>query len=247
LNGIGIRSIRDLTTFDFSAVKLKGIGEKAKEAIQRSAASVLANKIQVLSKPSIPNPPRKIYLDFEDDPTQELIYLCGLWIEPQIRGLSYHGLFCMDETGEARVWSEFQRLCEALASEDFVVFHFSGYERTKLTALERKYGVADRTALENFRNRMVDLLPLVKKSVVLPVRGYGLKKIAPFVGLKYSAANAGGAQSMVWFQRYQRNPSDTEAMSTLLQYNREDCLAMKCVEEWLRGIRAKSADDIPTT
>jgi predicted RecB family nuclease len=72
--------------------------------------------------------------------------------------------------------------------------------------------------------------------VVLPVRGYGLKKIAPFVGLKYSAANAGGAQSMVWFRQYQQNPKDTAVVSELLQYNREDCIAMKYVEEWLRNL-----------
>jgi uncharacterized protein len=236
LNAVGVRSIQDVAKFDFSTVKLRGIGVKTSEAMKRSAASVLANTIQVLSKPSILDPPRKIYLDFEDDPTQDLIYLCGLWIEPSIRGLNYHGLFCTDESGEAKIWAEFQDLCEALSTEDYVVFHFSAYEKTKLNVLERKYGVADKNALENFRSRMVDLHPIVKKSVVLPARGYGLKKIAPFVGLKYSAANAGGAQSIVWFQKYQQDPSDLEVMSTLLQYNQEDCLAMKYVEAWLRNL-----------
>jgi uncharacterized protein len=236
LNEVGVRSIRDISAFDFSKARLKGIGEKTVDAIKRGAASVLSNKIQVLSKPSIPNPRRKVYLDFEDDPTQELIYLCGLWIEPPIRGLNYHGLFCLNESGEAKIWSEFQGLCEALASEDFIVFHFSAYEKTKLNTLERKYGVADKAALDNFRGRMVDLLPLVKKSVVLPARGYGLKKIAPFVGLKYSAANAGGAQSIVWFQDYQNDPKKSDVIATLLQYNQEDCLAMKYVEEWLRSL-----------
>ena len=61
-------------------------------------------------------------------------------------------------------------------------------------------------------------------------------KIAPFVGLKYSAANAGGAQSLVWFQKYQEDPGDTEVLNTLLQYNRADCIAMKYVEEWLRNL-----------
>jgi predicted RecB family nuclease len=236
LNGVGVRSIQDLAKFDFSAVKLKSIGSKTAETLKRSAESVLANKIVVLSKPSILNPPRKIYLDFEDDPSQDLIYLCGMWIEPPIRSLNYHGLFCTDETGEAKIWKEFQGLCDVLSTEDYVVFHFSAYEKTKLTVLERKHGVVDKAALENFKSRMVDLHAIVKKSVVLPARGYGLKKIAPFVGLKYSAANAGGAQSIVWFQKYQQDPSNTDVMSTLLQYNQEDCLAMKYVEEWLRRI-----------
>jgi uncharacterized protein len=236
LNAAGVRSIHDLAKFDFSAKKLEGIGAKTAEVMKRNAACVLSNKIEIISKPTIPNPPRKIYLDFEDDPTQELIYLCGLWIEPPVRGLNYHGLFCMDQTGEAKIWDDIQDVCDALKQEDFVVFHFSPYEKTKLTTLERKYGVTDKAALENFRNRMIDLHPIVKNSVVLPARGYGLKKIAPFVGLKYSAANAGGAQSIVWFHKYQENPKDTEVVGKLLQYNREDCLAMKYVEEWLRNL-----------
>jgi uncharacterized protein len=235
LKAAGVNSIRDVSTFDFSSVKLKGIGDKTAESMRRSALSLLNNKIEILNKPVIPDPPRKIYLDFEDDPSQELIYLCGLWIEPPIRGLHYHGLFCMDESGETKIWNELQRLFEALATEDFVVFHYSAYEKTKLDTLERKYGVKEKGALENFRNRMVDLLPIVKKCVVLPARGYGLKKIAPFVGLKYSAKNAGGAQSIVWFHQYQENPKDTEVMQTLLQYNQEDCVAMKYVETWLRS------------
>ena len=236
LSAAGVRSIYDLVRFDFSKARLKGIGAKTAEAMKRQASCVLSNKVQVISKPTIPNPPRKIYLDFEDDPTQDLIYLCGLWIEPPIRGLNYHGLFCMDETGEAKIWDDFQDVCDALEQEDFVVFHFSSYEKTKLTTLERKYGVRNKAALENFRRRMVDLHPIVKNSVVLPARGYGLKKIAPFVGLNYSATNAGGAQSIVWFHQYQENPKDTEVVSELLQYNREDCIAMKHVEEWLRNL-----------
>ena len=105
-----------------------------------------------------------------------------------------------------------------------------------MNTLERKYGVADKAALEHFKNQMVDLHPIVKKSVVLPARGYGLKKIAPFVGLKYSAENAGGAQSIVWFQKYQEDPSNTAVMQTLLTYNKEDCLNMKYLEEWLRKL-----------
>jgi uncharacterized protein len=236
LNSVGVRSIRDIPAFDFSRVKLKGIGPKTIESMKLAAISVLSNKLQVLAKAALPDPPRKVYLDFEDDPTQELIYLAGMWIEPALDGVNYHGLLCTDEAGEERIWVEFQRLCAAIASEDYTVFHYSPYERTKISALERKYAVSERDALELFKSRMVDLYPAVKRSAVLPSRGYGLKRIAPFVGVKYSAEDAGGAQSIVWFQQYQRNPSRQDILETLLTYNREDCVAMKSVEEWLRRL-----------
>jgi predicted RecB family nuclease len=231
LNSVGVKSIRDIPGFDFSRVKLNGIGPKAVESIKRAAISVLSNKLQVVAKAALPDSPRKLYLDFEDDPTQELIYLCGMWVEPPLDGLNYHGLFCVDEAGEERIWTDFQQLCATIAPEDFTVFHYSGYERTKIAVFERKYGVTEKDALEVFKNRMVDLYPVVKRSTVLPARGYGLKRIAPFVGVKYSADDAGGSQSIVWFQEYQRDPSRRDILETLLTYNREDCVAIKSVEE----------------
>ena len=97
LNAGGVQSIHDLARFDFSKARLKGIGAKTAEAMKQQATCVISDKIEVIAKPIIPNPRRKIYLDFEDDPSQDLIYLCGMWVEPAIRGLNYHGIFCMDE------------------------------------------------------------------------------------------------------------------------------------------------------
>lgn len=236
LNAAGIKSIEDITTFDFSRAPIKGIGQKAVQTMKRAAISMLSNKLQVLAKPGLPDPPCKIYLDFEDDPTQDLIYLCGMWIEPALDGQNYHGLFAPDSPGEARIWSEMQELCERLRTLDYSVFHYSSYEKTKLDTLEGKYGLARGDAVRIFRTRMFDLLPVVKQSVVVPVRGYGLKRLAPFVGVKYSASNAGGAQSIVWFQQYQQDRRRTDLLKALLTYNEEDCTAMKSVAEWLRSL-----------
>lgn len=52
------------------------------------ARAISAGKIEVISKPVLPDASLKIYLDFEDDPTQEIVYLCGMWVEPAVRGLN---------------------------------------------------------------------------------------------------------------------------------------------------------------
>jgi len=241
LRSAGVRSIPQLAKFDFSRVKLKGIGEKTANSMKRAAIITMSKKMQVLAAAAIPDPPRKIYLDFEDDPTQELIYLCGMWVDPPLNDLNYHGLFSADAQGEERIWNELQKLCAKFAAEDFIVFHYSPYERNKLAALERKYGAREPDALDEFKSRMVDLHPIVKDTVVLSAKSYGLKSVAPFVGLKYSATDAGGAQSIVWFQQYQQDPTRADILETLLTYNKEDCLAMKKIESWLRTLRPGSA------
>lgn len=236
LNGVGVCSIEDVAGFDFGKVKLRGIGPKTAESMPRAARVALSGKMEVLRKPDLPDSAMKFYFDFEDDPTQELVYLCGLWAEPSIKGLNFYGFFCTNETGEAKMWADFQKLCTDIGSEDYVVFHYSAYEKTKLNELERKYGIQERDAVETFRNRMKDLLPVVKNSVVLPTRGYGLKVLAPFIGRPYETEDAGGAQAIVWFQEYQKDPSRQDIFKKILGYNKEDCLVLKAVYEWLRSL-----------
>ncbi|MDA2912536.1 TM0106 family RecB-like putative nuclease [Acidobacteriia bacterium AH_259_A11_L15] len=236
LNEVGVRSIEDVARFDFGGVKLRRIGPKTAESMPRAARVTLSGEMEVLRKPDLSDPAVKIYFDFEDDPTQELVYLCGLWAEPAIKGLNYHGFFCTGEVGEARMWTDFQKLCADIMNIDYVVFHYSAYEKTKLNELERKYGVQEQHAVETFKGRMKDLLLVVKNSVVLPTRGYGLKELASFIGRPYQTQDAGGAQAIVWFQEYQKDPSRQDLFNKILGYNREDCLVLKAMYEWLKRL-----------
>lgn len=236
LRAVGVRTVAEVGDFDFSATKIKGIGEKTAQALVSNSKAQVSGQVIVLAKLAVADAPVKIYFDFEDDPTQELVYLCGLWVEPAVKDLNYHGFFCVDEAGEAKMWVTFQEFCHELRDRDYVVFHYSFYEKTKLAQLEQKYGLQHVDAVGLFRSRMVDLHSVVKASVALPVRGYGLKHVAPLAGHTYSVENAGGAQAIVWFQRYQAQPSDSKIIKTLLEYNKEDCLAMKAICEWLRKL-----------
>ena len=55
----------------------------------------------------------------------------------------------------------------------------------------------------------------------LPARGYGLKKIARFVGLKYSAANAGGAQSRLQTSHANHHAANAETEESSPSSSRE--------------------------
>ncbi|MGD0695837.1 MAG: TM0106 family RecB-like putative nuclease [Terriglobia bacterium] len=233
---VGVKSIPDVMSIDFRKVKLKGIGPKISESLTRHAEVSLSGTMKVLQKPTLRDARFKVYFDFEDDPTQELIYLCGLLFEPDWNGRAYCGLVGPDEQGEGRMWADFQEICSAIQSEDFIVLHYSAYEKTKMSQLEAKYGASKKQAVEHFRAQMVDLFPLVRQTAVLPTRGYGLKHVAPLLGFKYSAKDAGGAQSIVWFQEYQKDPANAEILDKILTYNKDDCVAMKVVYDWLRSL-----------
>ena len=236
LNAAGIRSIPDIPNFDFSTVRLKGVGAKTADSLLKSARVFLSGEIEVFNQPPLPDPALKIYMDFEDDPLQDLIYLCGMWTEPAVNGQNFHALFGTDEAGEAQLWHDLQSFCAAIAGRDYAVFHYSSYERTKISSLELKYGMCEKAALDLFRSRMTDLHTVTKRSVVVPISSYSIKQIGAFAGHKYSMEDPGGAQSIVWFEEFQRDPSKTETRDKLLTYNQEDCLALKKVHEWLRAL-----------
>ena len=230
----GITTIPDIENFDFAAVKVSGVGPKRSQSLVQLARVARTGTIEVLARPALPDPALKIFFDFEDDPTQDLIFLCGIATEPDVDGKAYHGRLCLDEGEEAQMWQHFQAFCVLVENQQYKVFHYSPYENTKIVQLERKYGVSEKSAVDIFRNNMIDLLPVVRDSIVPPTRSYGIKDIAPLAGHKYSVNDPGGAQAIVSFQEYQRDHSKTDKKDWLLSYNREDCVALKRVYEWLK-------------
>lgn len=170
LKQAGVVSIQDVSNFDFRTRKVPGFGPKTVDSIKRNARVVLSGKMELIQRPNLPNPALKVYFDFEDDPTQDLIYLAGMLFEPPREGTEFRYIFGPDEGGEGVLWRDFQALCVSIAKEDFLVFHYSSYEKSKITQLENKYGLAERAAVENFRSKMIDLHSEVEHSLALPTR-----------------------------------------------------------------------------
>jgi predicted RecB family nuclease len=85
--------------------------------------------------------------------------------------------------------------------------------------------------------RLVDLLTVVKASVVLPLPSYGLKVVEKFVGFKRRLAEYQGSLAMA---RYIEACETAETatrdgiMREILAYNEEDLDATRAVMEWLR-------------
>jgi uncharacterized protein len=87
---------------------------------------------------------------------------------------------------------------------------------------------------------MFDLHRVVTNSLVLPVQSYGLKAICKHPGLvnfQWSDEGSGSQWSIVQFQQF-LNETDGPARDALkaqiCAYNRDDVLATRRLEQWLR-------------
>ena len=90
----------------------------------------------------------------------------------------------------------------------------------------------------------VDLLQLLKATVVLPLPSYSLKVVDEYVGFERRLSEANGSWSMAKYVEATEtdDPAARAALvKEILAYNEEDLDATWAVMEWLRQFTAATA------
>ena len=217
---------------------------------------------------SIPPPsPGDIFFDFEGDPTYQefaaegssqgslspgddsvwfgIEYLFGMWgenLNPDAPEASFLPLWAESFDEERAVLESFLALLEArfLAFPDMHVYHYAPYERTRLNAMAKRHRIDSPTLQALLDRHLVDLYPIVTKSLTLGLPSYGLKALeALYFDPDTRSGIAGGGESVVAFSDYKRAKAEGDAdaaqllKDSILDYNRIDCLSTKALRDWL--------------
>lgn len=217
---------------------------------------------------SIPPPsPGDIFFDFEGDPTYQefaaegsaqgslspdddsvwfgVEYLFGMWgenLNPDAPEASFLPLWAESFDEERAVLESFLELLEArfLAFPDMHVYHYAQYERTRLNAMAKRHRIDSPTLQALLDRHLVDLYPIVTKSLTLGLPSYGLKALeALYFDPDTRSGIAGGGESVVAFSDYKRAKAEGDAdaaqllKDSILHYNRIDCLSTKALRDWL--------------
>jgi uncharacterized protein len=183
-----------------------------------------------------------IFFDFEGDP---------LYREEQTWGLDYlWGLVDRDETFHKWWAHDFE--AEKVALEQFLawvverrakhpgmhIYHYASYERTHLLTISARHGVGEHIVDDLLReNVLVDLYPLVKKTVRVGGRSYSIKKLEPlYMGDELREGEVADAAASI--EQYdlamKAEPAEQERLlETIADYNRYDCVSTLRLHEWL--------------
>ena len=78
--------------------------------------------------------------------------------------------------------------------------------------------------------KAIDLYDWVFLNTDWPLTSYGLKPIAKYTGFKWTAEDAGGANSISWYYDYLAG--DDLQMKKILIYNEDDCKATAHIKNW---------------
>ena len=223
-------------------MKTQRVG-KAADSILKMARALKYNKEFPLSPVEIPESENYVMFDLEGLPPQmdelQKIYLWGTQVYGAKPGAFLAATADVGVGGDESGWTTFLKNADRIFGEfgNIPFIHWHHYEKTNVkNYIERfgdPHGIADRV-LEN----MVDLLPLVKKAIALPLPSYSLKAVEKYVGFTRSQTEFGGDWSMAKYIRAIETNSPQERQELLgeiLTYNREDLAATWAVFEWFKS------------
>ncbi|MFU8946513.1 TM0106 family RecB-like putative nuclease [Mycetocola zhadangensis] len=190
-----------------------------------------------------------IFFDFEGDP----LYTEG---DGHSWGLDYlFGLIDNDETFTAFWAHSFAEERVALRGFlDFVaerrarfpnlhIYHYASYERTHLSSIAARHGIGEEEVDALLReNVLVDLYPMVKKSIRVGSRSYSIKKLEPlYMGdeLRNAEGVTNAADSITEYadaMELLANGATAEGqhkLDEIGEYNKYDCVSTLRLRDWL--------------
>lgn len=260
LRGAGIETMTQLA--DASAGPPK-MAPATFTALQRQARSQLRSRdasvpsVEVVDDAPIrnlpPPSPGDLFFDFEGDP---------LWQHGDIWGIDYlfgvrdadgdfTGFWAHSLAEEKRALLDFLGYVDERRQRhpDLHIYHYASYERTHLLSLAARHGVGEEQIDDLLRaGVLVDLYPVVKRSLVIGSPSYSLKKLEPLYmpGSRMGEVTNAG-DSIVWFQQATelREAGETAAADALFaqieEYNTYDVESTHKLRDWLRELVAAPA------
>ncbi|MFA5188287.1 MAG: TM0106 family RecB-like putative nuclease [Patescibacteria group bacterium] len=243
---LGVNTVKDICTLDLAELKnrkklnktfLPGIGDKTMDKIMCRANILAITKKPVLYQPiSFPDVSFELFFDIEDDPTQEFVYLHGVY-ERHGGEEKFIDFTAKDNTPEAEkeAWMKFWDYIRNLPKDDFAVYYYSHHEKTTYKKMQERYPEAiSLNEVEKFFDHpnVVDLYKIILQQTDWPLGSYSLKEIVQYLGFKWRDETPSGALSIQWFNKYleTKDPKDLER---ILLYNEDDCKATMILKDAL--------------
>lgn len=206
---------------------IRGAGEKTAGQIIRQAQALASGQVVRLAAPGLPaRAANEMFFDVESVPMEGFTYLLGTLI-PAGGEYHYESLIARTPEQEAAMWVDFLDRADRLNGP---VYHYGEYERTTVKALVARHG--DDPRAEALLGRMIDLMKALKSSAVLPLRGYSLKDVAPWLGYEWTGLTQAADDSMVEFYHWQES-GDDQHLRNIEHYNADDLRATVKVRDWL--------------
>ena len=250
LNKIGINSIEDLAKIKHYNLKEKlerfgtQHGDISKQIILQSQSQMSNEAIKLNSEITLSNlrEAKGLYIyDIESDPDIKHDFLHGfirlpknIKTEISLEKTKYSPLLNLEKNTESFLW---KRITKKLSlNRDYPIIHYGETEPISLLNLGLRQGASPHE-IEALKKRFIDIHLLIREYWCLPVRNYGLKSIAEWIGFEWNQTNVDGARALLWWRQWKKsrkiNKMYSRNLNSIFEYNRDDCIATLMIAKWL--------------
>jgi len=207
------------------------------------ALAIRDNRIYVAKKAIVPLCRVRLYLDVEGIPDRSFYYLVGLSVAEEGRPLQHLSHWADTQCDEESIWRAF--LSAIRPYDEFTLFHYGGYEAAFINNMSKRYyRKRDAVVLKHLKANSINTLSLIYSKYYFPTYTNGLKDIASYLGHRWTEECATGLTSLAWRHMWEMT-GQKHLKAKLIQYNWEDCLALKCVTEAVIASPGPPADGHP--
>ena len=197
------------------------------------ALAIRDKRIYVLGAPKVPASAVRIYADFEGNPDEGVVYLIGLIVCDNFEEKRY-SFWADNKDEELGIFEQFLGvICQY---DKPLVFCYGSYERAFIKRMRQQ--ARRKKPVDAVLETLVNTLSTVYAHFYFPTYSNGLKAVAGCLGFSWSDEEASGVQSISWRMRWERTRDDAWKQK-LLEYNMEDCVALRIVTEFLRDAVAE--------
>ncbi|MFC1749652.1 TM0106 family RecB-like putative nuclease [Pseudomonadota bacterium] len=224
---------------------LYGIAEPSLKKMIRRANILVNTEKPVLYEPvDFPVVSYELFFDIENDPTQEFVYLHGVY-ERTKDGERFLDFTAKElgEEAEKQAWQEFWAYIDSLPENDFAVYYYSHHEKTTYKKMQKQYtDVISEEKLAAFfdNSNVIDLYNIIQKKTDWPLGSYSLKALAVYLGFSWRDDTPSGALSIQWFNDYLEK-KDPKILERILLYNEDDCKATMVLKDALEKLQIQTS------
>ncbi len=202
---------------------------------------------QAYTRKKIVLPPAdtELFFDIETDPMRDFCYLHG-FVERHHQDSTterYVPFFAdqAEEKQEERIFIDAWHYIKQHFPCN--VYYYSPYEKTIWKRLSEKYPeIIKPSELESFFKSplVIDLYSdIIKKYTEWPTYSYSIKDLARYLGFRWREENPAGAESIEWYHCWLEQ-TKPEIKKRILQYNEDDCIAMRVLLEGILKLPLKN-------
>ncbi len=196
------------------------------------ALSLRTGTVHIHGNPSLASAQTRLYFDIETLPDRDFVYLIGA-VRVQGSEVTCRQFWADDPDEQSTILEQFLEF--AVQMDDCQLLHFGSYDIDVLKETRSRLRPFYQDFLDKVVERSINVLSVIHHHIYFPTYSNSLKEIGRFVGATWTMAEASGRYSILWRELWEQN-RQAVFKNRLLQYNHEDCLALRSVCEFIADV-----------